>query len=80
MLNSYNSVEEAVRECFGNHVTVEKCIDRFGGDINNAQILYLSNKERVFLKSNTIKNRAFSMRRRKGLLQLQPRKPLLLRN
>ena len=76
MLKSYNSVEEAVRECFGNHVTVEKCIDRFGGDINEAQILYLSNKERVFLKSNTIKNRAFFDAEEEGLTAIAATKTI----
>ena len=67
MLNSYCSIEEAVRECFGNNVTVEKKVNRFGGDINEAQILYLSNKERVFIKSNSLKNYAFFDAEEEGL-------------
>ena len=67
MLNTYRSVEEAVRECFGKNVTVEKRIDRFGGDINEAQVLCLSNGERVFFKCNTIKNRGFFDAEEEGL-------------
>ena len=76
MLNSYHSIEEAVRECFGNHVTVNVSLDRFGGDINEAKVLILSNGERVFLKSNTIKNRAFFDAGEEGLTAIAATKTI----
>ncbi len=58
-LKCFDSIEEAVKECFGPGVTVTGSSYVSGGDINDASCISLSNNENVFVKSNTIKNREF---------------------
>ena len=58
-LRSFESIELAVRGCFGEDVTVLNRTYVGGGDINDACCLVLSNGQKVFVKSNTISNRGF---------------------
>ncbi len=66
-LYSYNSIEEAIRKCFGEDVMIKDSRSCFGGDINTAKILYLSNGDCVFLKSNSIKKSGFFDSEEEGL-------------
>lgn len=49
------SINAAIREIFGEDVTVVSSSRISGGDINEASMLVLSNGERVFIKSNKAK-------------------------
>lgn len=55
----YDSIESAVKGCFGPDVTITKTSYVGGGDINDASCLELSSGKRVFVKSNTLANSAF---------------------
>ena len=55
----YNSISEGIKACFGESVTIKDSSFVGGGDINEALCLQLSNGERIFVKSNSIKNKGF---------------------
>ena len=55
----YNSISEGIKACFGESVTIKDSSFVGGGDINEARCLQLSNGERIFVKSNSIKNKGF---------------------
>ncbi|MCR5586216.1 MAG: fructosamine kinase family protein [Lachnospiraceae bacterium] len=54
-----NSIEEGIKEYYGDSVTVLHSYTVGGGDINDANCLKLSNGELVFVKSNSITNKDF---------------------
>lgn len=58
-IDTYYSLQEAIKGYFGENVTIEKAMHMSGGDINSARMLHLSNGEKVFLKMNNISNSAF---------------------
>ncbi len=58
-LRSFNSLEEAVKECFGEDVKITGRSYVGGGDINDAAGLSLSNGQQVFVKSNSVNNLSF---------------------
>ena len=67
MIRTYESIEEAVKGCFGEDVTVTGNTYVSGGDINSAACLVLSNGQKVFVKSNSVKNRDFFDAEENGL-------------
>ena len=66
-LKAYDSIEEAIKGCFGKDTGIESIRNVIGGDINTTQILSLSNKDEVFVKINTIKNKGFFDAEEEGL-------------
>ncbi len=69
-LVSYESLEAAVRGCFGENVRIEKSAYAAHGDINSTKTLLLTNKKTVFLKTNTVENRRFFDAEEEGLLAI----------
>ena len=55
----YHSLNDAIKEIFGSTVSIDSEIPVSGGDINRAGCLTLSNKEKVFIKSNAKKDARF---------------------
>ena len=51
-INTYESIEAAIYDCFGADVRILKQTASAGGDINRAKRLELSDKKTVFLKYN----------------------------
>ncbi|MCR5687865.1 MAG: fructosamine kinase family protein [Lachnospiraceae bacterium] len=66
-LPSHASLEDAVRGCFGNSIRIESEMRAFGGDINDTEVLDLSDGQRVFVKMNTPGNIAFFDAEEEGL-------------
>ena len=58
-IRSFDSLEAAIKGCFGDDVKEIKRSYVGGGDINDSSCLLLSNGERVFVKSNTLANKSF---------------------
>lgn len=59
MLRSYDSIENAVKDCFGQEVSIEDSAYVGGGDINDSRCLCLSNGKKVFVKLNSPDNSGF---------------------
>jgi len=55
----YDSVSDALAECFGADVQILERRRVSGGDINDAWCLYMSDGSRLFLKSNSRRNASF---------------------
>ncbi|MCR4657585.1 MAG: fructosamine kinase family protein [Lachnospiraceae bacterium] len=55
----YDSVDAAIRGCFGEDVKVLRKSRVGGGDINDSGCLSLSSGQKVFIKENTVKNSGF---------------------
>ena len=66
-LKAYDSIEEAIRGCFGEDVEIDSSRSVIGGDINTTKLLSLSNHDEVFVKINTIKNKGFFDAEEEGL-------------
>ena len=66
-----NSPEEAIAELFGNGLKIVGRLQVYGGDINQAYRLMLSDGSSVFMKSNTAKNLPFFGAEAKGLEALR---------
>ena len=66
-LHRYESVEAAVKGCFGRSVEIAQSSRTAQSDINSTKSLYLSNGETVFLKINTIDNSGFFDAEEEGL-------------
>ena len=58
-INSCDSYEAGLRDCFGEDIKIIKRSYVGGGDINEACCLTLSNGKAVFVKSNTPANKGF---------------------
>lgn len=69
-LTSYNSLQDAIVSILGEEVNIIKESFVGGGDINQASCLYLSNGERLFLKSNSVANRSFFDAEEEGILAI----------
>ena len=54
-----NSIEDGIKSFFGEMVTIKETSYVGGGDINESRCLQLSNGEKIFVKSNSIKNKGF---------------------
>ncbi len=54
-----NSINDGIKECFGESVSVKDSSYVGGGDINEARCIRLSNGEKIFVKSNSIDNKGF---------------------
>ena len=59
MLRSYDSIENAVKDCFGQEVSIDDSAYVGGGDINDSRCLCLSNGKKVFVKLNSLANSGF---------------------
>ncbi|MCM1256766.1 MAG: fructosamine kinase family protein [Roseburia sp.] len=59
MPQHFNSIEQALVSLFGNNIKIEAADQIFGGDINDAYKLTLTDGTCIFMKSNTIKNASF---------------------
>lgn len=70
-IKQYHSLEEAVTHLFGDQV---RCTERervYGGDINDAWRVSLSSGEKIFVKTNHIRNLNFFQTEMQGLLVLR---------
>ncbi len=63
----FTSLNNALESLFGEGTKIVQSDRVFGGDINDAYSLTLSNGERIFMKSNTGKNAAFFQAEALGL-------------
>lgn len=59
MYEEFNSIEDGIKACFGDSVTIKDSSYVGGGDINEARCLQLSNGEKIFVKSNSAANKGF---------------------
>ena len=66
-IKAYDSIEKAIKGCFGEDTSINSSRSVIGGDINTTQILSLSNGDEVFVKINTIKNKGFFDAEEEGL-------------
>lgn len=66
-LASYDSLEAAVKGCFGERVKIDRSTQASHGDINATKLLDLSDGTAVFVKSNTIANSGFFDAEEEGL-------------
>ena len=66
----YYSVEEMVQDVFGEGTRIERTDRVYGGDINDAYRETLSNGGHIFVKTNSIRNRAFFRTESRGLSAL----------
>lgn len=66
----FTSLNNALESLFGEDAKIMQSDRVFGGDINDAYSLTLSNGERIFMKSNTRKNAAFFQAEALGLQAL----------
>ena len=66
----YHSVEEMVQDVFGEGTRIERTDRVYGGDINDAYRETLSNGGHIFVKTNSIRNRAFFRTESRGLSAL----------
>ena len=67
----YNTIEELITAIFGNDIRIIGRKPVYGGDINSAFRLTLSDGRSVFLKSNSPKNLSFFRAESKGLEALR---------
>ena len=70
-IKQYHSLEEVVTHLFGDQV---RCTERervYGGDINDAWRVSLSSGEKIFVKTNHIRNLNFFQTEMQGLLVLR---------
>ena len=58
-LNSYDSLDKAIRGCFGDDVRLSRTTRMLPSDINSTKVVELSNGKSVFLKCNSISNASF---------------------
>ncbi len=70
-LNAYESIEDAIHGCFGENVSVKNRESRFGGDINEAGVLHLTDGNSVFIKSNSIANKGFFDAEEEGIRAIE---------
>lgn len=63
----FTSINSALESLFGEGTKIAQSDRVFGGDINDAYGLTLSNGTRIFMKSNTIKNAVFFQAEALGL-------------
>lgn len=70
-MNEFNSLNNAVCDIFGNDCSIVKREQLFGGDINRAFKLTLSDNKTIFMKSNSIENASFFPEEEKGLNALK---------
>ena len=57
--NIYHSLQEAVKDVFGENAEIVKTERMHGGDINEAYRVSLAAGEKLFVKTNSINNAAF---------------------
>lgn len=68
--DEYHSMEEMVQDIFGEGTRVQRTDRVFGGDINDAYRVSLSNGEYIFVKTNSIRNLVFFRTEARGLRAL----------
>ena len=64
---TYDSLEQAIREVYGEKIYIESKTPVSGGDINRAFVLKLSDGNSVFLKENSKRNISFFLAESHGL-------------
>lgn len=69
-LKYFPSLEHALASLFGEDISISKSRRMFGGDINEAYELMLTNGTHVFLKANTKKDASFFAAEAAGLLSI----------
>ena len=75
-MEKYNKLEEALESIFGSGTRIVGKRPVYGGDINQAQKLTLSDGQSVFMKSNSPKNLSFFEAEAKGLEALRQTKTI----
>ncbi len=70
MMNYYNSLENCIKDQFGDSVTITGRTNVYGGDINDAYCYHLSDGNSVFVKMNSAVNVSFFETEWKGLAAL----------
>ncbi len=65
--DEYHSMEDMVQNVFGEGTRIERTDRVYGGDINDAYRVNISNGEHIFVKTNSIRNRAFFRTEARGL-------------
>lgn len=68
--NMYHSLQEAVKDVFGENAEIVKTERMHGGDINEAYRVSLAAGEKLFVKTNSINNAAFFQAESAGLSAL----------
>lgn len=68
--NIYHSLQEAVKDVFGENAEIVKTERMYGGDINDAYRVSLAAGEKLFVKTNSINNAAFFQAESAGLSAL----------
>jgi fructosamine-3-kinase len=63
----HNSINDCIKACFGESVTIKDTSYVGGGDINESRCLLLSNGEKIFVKFNSIANKGFFEAEEKGI-------------
>ena len=63
----FTSIDSALESLFGKGTKIAQSDRVFGGDINDAYSLTLTNGARIFMKTNTVKNAAFFQAEALGL-------------
>ena len=66
-INSYDSLDKAIRGCFGDDVRLGRNTRMLPSDINSTKVVELTNGKSVFLKCNSIRNAAFFDAEEEGL-------------
>lgn len=69
--NTYHSLEETVKDCFGDSARVVRRDSVTGGDINRAYRVSISTGDRIFVKANSIRNLNFFLTESNGLKALR---------
>lgn len=68
---TYHSLEDVIKDVFGNGATIIRKERIHGGDINDAYKINLSTGENIFIKTNSIKNAKFFTTESHGLQALR---------
>ena len=70
IVKTYHSLKAAINAAFGNEAEIIKKDRIYGGDINDAYRVNLSTDEKVFVKTNSVKNAKFFLTESVGLYAL----------
>jgi len=70
IVKTYHSLKAAINVAFGNEAEIIKKDRIYGGDINDAYRISLSIGEKVFVKTNSVKNAKFFLTESMGLYAL----------
>ena len=71
MIKEFKSISSAVKDLAGENVRIERKTPVYGGDINDAWKLYLSDGSSLFMKTNSTENFVFFRKEFNGLVLLK---------